>query len=134
MAPKKLRVSALPETETAAGIWSTVTAAVAEADLDVAVIVVEPFLIAVTRPADETDATSALDEVHETGAPLIAAPFWSLTVAISWWVSRSEAKLLVVSDSVTVVATGSAGPVGSPQAASTRRKPTHNLTFRNFSP
>ena len=37
----------------------------------------------VTKPEEETVATDALDELHVTEAPLIVAPFWSLTVAVS---------------------------------------------------
>ena len=53
----------------------TVTAAVALADPDVAVIVAEPSATEVTRPVDDTLATEADDELHVTLAPLIVAPF-----------------------------------------------------------
>ena len=62
---------------------ATVTAAVPFADPEVAVIVAVPSATEVTRPAVETVATEALDELHDTLAPLIVAPFWSLTVAES---------------------------------------------------
>ena len=67
---------------------------------------------AVTKPVEETVATEALDELHDTLAPLIVAPFWSLTVAESWEVSPSEAKLRLVDDSVIEVATGVGGVGG----------------------
>jgi len=46
------------------------------------------------------------DELHVTLAPLIVAPFWSLTVADSWDVAPSEAKLRLASEMVIDVATG----------------------------
>ena len=87
----------------------TVTVADAVADPDVAVIVAVPSATEGTRPAVETVATEALDELHDTLAPLIVAPFWSLTVAESWDVSPSDEKLRVVADSVIDVATGVGG-------------------------
>ena len=83
-------------------------------------IVAVPSATEVTKPLEETVATEALDELHDTVAPLIVAPVWSLTVAESWDVSPSEAKLRVVAESVIEVATGVGGAVGSPspQAAS----------------
>ena len=81
-----------------------------------------PSATEVTRPEDDTVATDALDELQVTLAPLIVAPFWSLTVAEIWDVSPNEAKLKEVADSVIEVATGAGGPVGvvppSPHAAS----------------
>ncbi len=64
----------------------TVTVADAVADPDVAVIVAVPSVTEVTRkvlvnPVDDTVATEAADVAHVTEAPLIVAPFWSLTVA-----------------------------------------------------
>ena len=106
---------------------STDTDALADADPEVAVMVAEPLATEVTRPEEDTVATDALDELHVTLAPLIAAPFWSLTVAVSWDVSPSEAKLKEVADSVIDVATGVGGVGGlvgvvppSPQAVSKR--------------
>ena len=97
----------------------------ADAEPEVAVMVAEPLATAVTRPVDETVATDADDELHVTLAPLIVAPFWSFTVAESWEVSPSEAKLKLVADSVIEVATGVGGVGGlvgvvppSPHAAS----------------
>ena len=71
-----------------------------------------PSATEVTRPLEDTVATDALDELHDTLAPLIVAPFWSLTVAESWDVSPSDEKLKVVADSVTEVATGVGGVGG----------------------
>ena len=93
-------------------------------------MVAEPSATEVTKPLEDTVATAALDELHDTLAPLIVAPFWSLTVAESWEVSPSEAKLKLVADSVIEVATGAGGVGGvgglvgvvppSPHAASKR--------------
>jgi len=78
----------------------------------------------VTKPAEDTVAAAPV-AAHETLAPLIVAPFWSLTVAESWEVSPSEIKLRLVADSVIEVATGVGGVGGlvgvvppSPQARS----------------
>ena len=91
---------------------ATVTAAVPFADPEVAVIVAVPSATEVTRPEEDTVATDALDEFHVTLAPLIVAPFWSLTVAVSWEASPSDEKLKEVADSVIEVATGVGGGVG----------------------
>ena len=88
---------------------ATVTAAVPFADPDVAVIVAVPSATEVTRPVEDTVATEALDELHDTLAPLIVAPFWSLTVADSCCVAPKDEKLKVVADSVFEVATGVGG-------------------------
>ena len=101
---------------------ATVTADVPLADPDVAVIVAVPSATEVTRPEEDTVATDALDELHDTLAPLIVAPFWSLTVAESWEVSPSEEKLKLVADSVIEVATGVGGAVGSPSPQAARRR------------
>ena len=53
------------------------------AEPEVAVMVAEPSATEVTRPLEETVATEADDELHDTLAPLIVAPNWSLTVAVS---------------------------------------------------
>ena len=103
----------------------TVTVAVTLTEPDVAVITEVPFATAVTRPDDETVATDEFVVAHVTDAPLIVAPFWSLTVAESWDVSPQEEKLRLVADSVIEVATGVGGVGGlvgvvppSPHAAS----------------
>ena len=76
------------------------------------VTVALPSATAVTKPADETVATALSADVHVTVAPLIVAPFWSLTVAESWDVSPNEAKFKEVADSVIEVATGVGGVGG----------------------
>jgi hypothetical protein len=85
----------------------------ADAEPEVAVIVVVPLATAVTRPVEDTVATDALDELHVTLAPLIVASFWSLTVAESWDVSPSDEKLRLVADNVIEVATGVGVGVGA---------------------
>ena len=85
---------------------ATVTVVVALADPDAAVIDAVPFATAVTRPAEDTVATAAFDVAHVTVALAIVAPFWSLTVAVSWVVAVSEAKVSWESDNSTLVATG----------------------------
>jgi hypothetical protein len=85
VAPSEARLRLVTERviEVAVCVTATVTVAVAVAEPDVAVIVAVPSATAVTRPDDETVATDAADELHDTLAPLIVAPFWSLTVAVS---------------------------------------------------
>ena len=85
---------------------------VALSDPLAAVMVAVPSATEVTNPVDNTVATDAADDDQETLAPLIVAPFWSLTVAESWEVSPSEAKLKLVADSVIEVATGVGGVGG----------------------
>ena len=60
------------------------TAAVALAEPEVALIVAEPLAIEVTRPEEETVAITASDVAHVTAAPLIVPPLESLTVAVIW--------------------------------------------------
>ena len=72
---------------------------------DVAVIVAVPFATAVTRPADDTVATDALDVAHVTVAPDIVVPPASFTVGTSVVVSPNDAKLRLVGASVTLDAT-----------------------------
>ena len=69
-------------------------------------IVAVPSATEVTRPVDETVATPASDVAHVTVALAIVAPFWSLTVADSWDVAPSYAKLRLVTERVIDVATG----------------------------
>ena len=92
---------------------------------DVAVIVVVPLATAVTRPEEDTVATDADDELHVTLAPLIVAPFWSLTVAVSCAVIPRAFNQTLFGNTVIDVATGAAGVGGlvgvvppSPHAAS----------------
>ena len=103
-----------------AGI-ATVTAAEPLADPEVAVIVAVPSATDVTEPDEETVATDEADVAHDTLAPLIVAPFWSLTVAVSCCVAPIDEKLKLVAESVIDVATGVGGAVGvlsPPHAAS----------------
>jgi len=93
-------------------VIDTVTVAVALNEPDVAVIVAVPFATAVTRPLEDTVATDAADELHDTLAPLIVAPFWSLTVADNCCVAPKDEKLRLVVDRVIDVATGTAGVGG----------------------
>ncbi len=106
VSPTDVRVFVLGETSTVDTTCPTVTADVPVAAPEVAVIVAVPSATAVTSPADETVATAAADVAHVTVAPLIVAPFWSLTVAVSCVVSPKEAKLRLVDESVIDVATG----------------------------
>ena len=72
-----------------------------------------PTEIAVTSPLANTVATAVFDELHVTLAPLMVVPFWSLTVADSWDVAPSEARLRLVAESVIDVATGVGVGVGA---------------------
>ena len=80
------------------------TEAVALAEPEVAVIVAVPSAIAVTKPADETVTADALDDAHVTVAPEMMVPPASFTVAVKVVVSASEAKLMLVAESVTEAA------------------------------
>jgi len=98
------------------------------------VIVAVPSATEVTRPVLDTAATAVSDVVHVTVALAIIAPFWSLTVADSWAVAPSEARLRLVTERVIDVATavgvGAVGVLSPPQlhnsttTAKTTRHPT----------
>jgi hypothetical protein len=109
--------------------------AVALSDPLVPVIVAEPFAIEVTRPVLDTVAIAASDVAHVTVALAIVAPFWSLTVADSWDVAPSEAKLRLVPERVIDVATGVGVGVGSvgllspPQLAKSSENKLHAIIF-----
>ena len=75
-------------------------------------MVAVPSATEVTSPVEETVATAALDELQDTLAPDIVAPFWSLTVADNCCVAPIDEKLKVVADSVIEVATGVGGVGG----------------------
>ena len=64
-----------------------------------------PLATEVTKPADETVAIDALDELHVTVAPAIVLSLASFTVAVIVAVSASDAKLRLSVDSVTDDAT-----------------------------
>ena len=104
--PTVMLEAVLSLTITAIAGIATVTDAVSLAEPEVAVIVVVPAETAVTRPADDTVATDELDVAHVTVAPLIVAPFWSLTVEDSGNVAPTEVKLRLVAERVIEVATG----------------------------
>jgi len=76
------------------------------------VIVAVPSATEVTRPVDDTVTTASSDVAHVTVGLVIVAPFWSLTVADSWDVAPSEARLTLVGERVTDVATGVGVGVG----------------------
>ena len=86
--------------------------ALADAEPEVAVMVAVPSATEVTKPLEDTVATDADDELHDTEAPLIVAPFWSLTVAVSCCVAPKDEKLRLDDDSVIEVATGVGGVGG----------------------
>ena len=75
--------------------------AVALTDPDVAVMVAVPSETAVTRPADETVATEALDVAHVTVGFEIVFPAASITVARRVAPSPADVKLRLVGDRVT---------------------------------
>ena len=77
------------------------TVAVALTDPDVAVMVAVPSATAVTRPADETVATEALDVAQVTSASEITVPPVSLTVATRVAPSLIDVKLRLVGARVT---------------------------------
>ena len=93
-----------------AGI-ATVTAAVPVAEPDEAVIVPDPSATEVTKPEEETVAIDVADVAHDTPAPPIVAPLWSLTVAYNCCVAPIDVKLKLVGERVIDVATG-VGVVG----------------------
>ena len=116
----------------------TVTVAVALADPLVAVIVAVPAATEVTRPVLDTVAAPPV-AAHVTVALAIVAPFWSLTVADSWDVAPSDARLRLVAERVIEVATGvgvgvgvgvpELGPVvlSPPHAVNSKATPTNSL-------
>ena len=113
MSASEANVSVETDNERVAATWATVTLAVALADPLVAVIAAVPSATEVTRPVDDTVVTAASDVAHVTVALSIVAPFWSLTVADSWDVAPSEAKLKLVTERVIKVATGVGVGVGA---------------------
>ena len=65
----------------------------------------DPVATEVTSPADDTVATDELDVAHVTVAPPIVLLFASLTVGTSVVVSPTDAKDMLVGDSVRDAAT-----------------------------
>ena len=105
VSPSEAKLTVVGDSVIDVATWATVTEAVALSEPDVAVIVAEPSATEVTRPAEETVATDAADVAHVTVAPDIVLSLASFTVAVRVAVSPSEAKLAVVGESVTAVAT-----------------------------
>ena len=68
-------------------------------------MVVVPFAIAVTSPADDTVAFVVSEDAHVTVGLTIVLSFASLTVAVIVAVSANEVKLRLVGDRVTELAT-----------------------------
>ena len=85
------KASELGATSRVAPTCETVTAAIALAAPDAAVIVAVPLLIAVTEPDDEMVAADASEEDHVTGAPVTITPPM-VTVAESCCVSERDEK------------------------------------------
>jgi len=95
------------------------------------VIVAVPSATEVTRPADDTVTTAASDVAHVTVALAIVTPFWSLTVADSWDVAPSEARLRLVTERVIEVATGvgvGSGAVGASSPPQLPKSSENNST------
>jgi hypothetical protein len=74
----------------------------------VAVMVAEPALTPVTRPAEFTVAAAELFVVQVMVCPVITLPFWSFTVAVRGVVAPATTEA-EVGATVTVVATGVTG-------------------------
>ena len=100
VSPTDVKVLVFGDSVTVEAVCDTVTEVVAVNEPNVAVTVTEPSATAVTRPAEDTVATDAVDVVHETVTPDITVPPESFTVTVSVAVSASEAKLTVVGDTV----------------------------------
>ena len=94
------KLTVVGDSVTDVATWVTVTEVVAVNEPNVAVTVAVPSATAVTRPAEDTVATDAVDVVHATVTPDITVPPESFTVAVSVAVSASEAKLTLVGDTV----------------------------------
>ena len=127
--PMTPNATELWENSRVAGSWATVAVAVAVIEPMVAVMVAVPLVTEVTVPEDETVATDAADVAHDTLAPLIVAPFWSLTVAVSCCIAPIDEKLKLVAESVIDVATGVGvveGPVGVDPPQDRRKSATVN--------
>jgi hypothetical protein len=114
-----------------------VTFAVPLALPDLAVMVTRPKERGVTTPWFATVAAllSELDQV--TDAPVMRAPFWSLTVAVSCPVAPPAVRASVEGETLTVVGTGVGGGGGgvpeSPQLA-IRRAARDTRTKRFMEP
>ena len=80
------------------------TAAVALIEPETAMTVPVPLPTEVTRPADETVAMPVAVETHVTGAPGMAVPPASFTVAVNVAVSAIDTKAIEVGDNSMVPA------------------------------
>ena len=127
-------VSAAGKTVTALTFWTTVTAAVPDADPAAAVIVAVPLAAAVTRPVELTVATAGAPLVQVTVAPVIACPYWSRTSAASCTAAPTAVSSAVAGLTVTIVGRGgSTGGEGgsvapSPQPAAHTRPASATTT------
>ena len=121
VAPIDAKESDVGDNSMLARTCETVTADVALAEPEVAVIVAVPAATAVTSPADETVATDAADVDHVTVAPDMADPPVSFTVALSVTVSPNDAKVVVLGETSTVDTTcptvTADVPVAAPEVA-----------------
>ena len=116
---------------TVAATWLTVTDAVALAEPLVAIIVALPLATAVTVPFAAGHAIVASLDVHDTVAPGMMSPFWSLTVAVSGAVSPIDERLTDALDRVIEVATRTTGWVGVVSAGGSHAlKPVPSITIR----
>ena len=102
--PIDMSVSVLGDRVTEFATWVTVTVTVSLPAPDVAVIVAVPLAFEVTSPAEETVVIVISEDAHTTVAPAIVLSFASLTVAARVAVSANEAKLRLVGDRVTELA------------------------------
>lgn len=104
----------------------TVTAAVPLAEPEVAVMIAAPAISVATiiSPEDET-VTVGDDELHVTLAPVIGAPNWFLTVAVSCRVVPKPSKLRILGDMTTEVAIGVGGSAGSELVGVSQPSPPH---------
>jgi hypothetical protein len=80
----------------------TVTVATALPEPEIAMIPVEPFATAVTRPDEETVAMEGVVEIHVTAAPSTILPPASFTVAVIVAVSPMDENVRESGDSPTV--------------------------------
>ncbi len=85
---------------------------------------------------DDTVATAASsgDVAHVTVALAIVAPFWSLTVAVSWDVAPREARLTLVGERVIEVATGVGVGVGVDAVGLLSPPQLHKISENNTPP
>jgi hypothetical protein len=111
----------------------TITSAVPLSPPEVAVIVVDPFAIGVTRPKNPTLATSKLDDDHAKSCPATVSPLASCALAVNCTVSM-RVVIVVVSGTTTTEVTVEApsfGPVPSePQPVSMTNQTSTGTALR----